>query len=125
MVYLPSREIIKVSDSTIDTLSKNEQGISSVNEVKEPPPTNFDNIVQNGIPLLSFVDDPVIPLEIVETLETLQPKTSQDFNGLSMFLVKKLSYQLAKPLCHLFNLSFSQGIGSAITNENCQNYSCS
>ena len=37
-----------VSDSTIDTLSKNEQGISSVNEVKEPPPTNFDNIVQNG-----------------------------------------------------------------------------
>ena len=36
------------SDTTIDTLSKNEQGISSVNEIKEPPPTNFDNIVQNG-----------------------------------------------------------------------------
>ena len=37
-----------VSDTTIDTLSRNEQGISSVNEIKEPPPTNFDNIVQNG-----------------------------------------------------------------------------
>lgn len=37
-----------VSDTTIDTLSKNEQGISSVNEIKEPPPTDFDNIVQNG-----------------------------------------------------------------------------
>ena len=90
----------KIADKIHPVLPPNNNVVTEIN----------DNIVQNGIPLLSFVDDPVTPLEIVETLETLQPKTSQDFNGLSMFLVKKLSYQLAKPLCHLFNLSFSQGI---------------
>ena len=90
----------KIADEIHPVLPPNNNVVTEIN----------DNIVQNGIPLLSFVDDPVTPLEIVETLETLQPKTSQDFNGLSMFLVKKLSYQLAKPLCHLFNLSFSQGI---------------
>ena len=67
-------------------------------------------MIPNDIPLLNFSNTPVTCTEILETLKLLQPKLSQDFNGLSMYLVKKLSFQLAKPLCHLINLSFSTGV---------------
>ena len=74
----------------------------------DPPPPIIN--VPDDIPLLCFNEEPVTPTEILETLDSLQAKNSQDFNGLSMSLVKKLSFQLAKPLCHIFNLSFNQGI---------------
>ena len=47
---------------------------------------------------------------MLESLDLLQAKKSQDFNGISMFLIKKLSFQLCKPLCHIFNLSLKNGI---------------
>ena len=83
--------------------------------VEEIPPSDiplYDNVnmIPNDIPLLNFSNTPVTCTEILETLKLLQPKLSQDFNGLSMYLVKKLSFQLAKPLCHLINLSFSTGV---------------
>ena len=83
--------------------------------VEEIPPSDiplYDNVnmIPNDIPLLNFSNTPVTCTEILETLKLLQPKLSQDFNGLSMYLVKKLSFQLAKPLRHLINLSFSTGV---------------
>ena len=83
--------------------------------VEEIPPSDiplYDNVnmIPNDIPLLNFSNTPVTCTEILETLKLLQPKLSQDFNGLSMYLVKKLSFQLAKLLCHLINLSFSTGV---------------
>ena len=36
------------SDTAIDTISGNNQGVSPAQEEKEPPPSDIDNIVQNG-----------------------------------------------------------------------------
>ena len=84
--------------------------IQIAEDIHPVSPHQYDDDANDDIPLLKFNEDPVTPSEILEALDSLQAKTSQDFNGLSMFLVKKLSYQLAKPLCHLFNLSFMQGV---------------
>ena len=69
--------------------------------VEEIPPSDiplYDNVnmIPNDIPLLNFSNTPVTCTEILETT--------------SRYLVKKLSFQLAKPLCHLINLSFSTGV---------------
>ena len=84
--------------------------IQIAEDIHPVSPQQYDDDAHDDKPLLKFNEDPVTPSEILEALDSLQAKTSQDFNGLSMFLVKKLSYQLAKPLCHLFNLSFLQGV---------------
>ena len=83
-----------------------------VNEIplSDIPLYDNDNVIPNNIPMLNFANNPVTCTEILETLKLLQPKLSQDFNGLSMSLVKKLAFQLAKPLFHLINLSFSTGV---------------
>ena len=83
-----------------------------VNEIpaSDIPLYDIDNVIPNNIPLLNFANNPVTCTEILETLKLLQPKLSQDLNGLSMSFVKKLAFQLARPLCHLINLSFSTGV---------------
>ena len=81
--------------------------VDEIHPTDRPP----DIAISNDVPLLNFSDCPVTCTEIIETFDLLQPKKSQDLNGLSMFVIKKLSFQLAKPLCHIANLS--------LTNENC------
>ena len=48
------------------------------------PLYDIDNVIPNNIPLLNFANNPVTCTEILETLKLLQPKLSQDFNGLSV-----------------------------------------
>ena len=80
--------------------------VDEIHPTDRPP----DIAISNDVPLLNFSDCPVTCTEIIETFDLLQPKKSQDLNGLSMFVLKKLSYQLAKPLCHIANLSLTNGV---------------
>ena len=72
-------------------------------------PPDDDNLL-NDIPLLKFAENPVTCSEIIETLRLLQPKKSEDIDGVSMFLLKKIAFQLANPLRHIINLSFENAI---------------
>ena len=47
--------------------------------------------------------------ELVTIIDNMEAKTSTDYHGLSMKLIKDLKYQLALPLTHLFNLSITTG----------------
>ena len=47
--------------------------------------------------------------EFINIVEQMEPKNSQDLNGVSIKTIKYLKYELASPLVHLFNLSIRSG----------------
>jgi hypothetical protein len=59
---------------------------------------------------LVFTDSPVTHSEILAAIASLQSKKSTDFTGLSTFFIKQFSYEIAKPLQHIINLSLSNSI---------------
>ena len=64
-----------------------------------PPPAEFD-----------FVFDPLTPLLVKDHIICMKAKTALDNNNLSMKLIRAVAQEISVPLCHIFNLSFSQGI---------------
>ena len=62
---------------------------------KDIHPLNFSNISE-GL--------------VVQTIDNMDPKTSQDASGISMKMIKFLKLELAKPLAHLFTLSVTTGV---------------
>ena len=48
--------------------------------------------------------------EIIDILNTSKNKTSTDWNGFDMTVLKEVGDGVAKPLSHIFNLSFQKGI---------------
>ncbi len=73
--------------------------------LNEQPPDGYGDA-----PLLSFTDSPVTHSEILTAIASLQSKKSTDFTGLSTFFIKQFSYEIAKPLQHIINLSLSNSI---------------
>jgi hypothetical protein len=71
-----------------------------------PPECPFNN----DTPLFSLTVTPICHFEILTTFNELNSKRSEDYNGPSMHFLKTLTLQLIKPLTHIFNLSFSQGV---------------
>jgi len=59
--------------------------------------------------LFDVHNKPVSHDEVFAALKNLEPKRTTDFNNMSMYLIKKCSYQIYVPLTHIFNLSFSTG----------------
>ena len=57
----------------------------------------------------SFVFFSTDPIEVMEELEKLQNKSSQDIDGISGKLLKNISIEIAPPLSYIFNLSFEKG----------------
>ena len=53
---------------------------------------------------------PVTEIEIINVVKCCKPKNSKDCNDISMYVVKKVINEIAKPLSHVFNLSFSSGV---------------
>ena len=53
---------------------------------------------------------PVTQDEVINTIKTFKNKTSKDCDDVDMSIVKRLSTSVAKPLTHIFNLSFSSGV---------------
>ena len=63
-----------------------------------------------GVPLFNLLENEITTLEIVETVKMLESKKSSDSGGVSMFFIKKCIYSIARPLRHVFGLSFAEGI---------------
>ena len=69
------------------------------------PEVYFNNPVS-----FSFSSSPVSQAEIVNAASQLLPKKSEDFNGLSMFFIKKFIHVLSLPLLHLISKSLETGV---------------
>jgi hypothetical protein len=67
----------------------------------DSPPNNFS---------FSFSNDPVTLSEISDVIKSMEPKKTQDSDGLSVFLISKISQTLLSPLQHLISRSFLTGI---------------
>jgi len=62
------------------------------------------------LPLLKFANCPVTDSEILDAISMLLPKKSEDFNGISMFFIKKFKNLIVAPLRHIFNCSFTSAL---------------
>ena len=80
-----------------------------INDIPLTPEPNLEPEVQ-GVPLFNLLKNEITTLEIVETFKMLEPKKSSDSGGVSMFFIKKCIYSIARPLRHVFGLSFAEGI---------------
>ena len=71
--------------------------IAYLSEINSPsPPEMHLNEISQG--------------EFINIVEQMEPKSSQDLNGVSTKIIKYLRYELATPLVYLFNLSIRNGI---------------
>ena len=57
----------------------------------------------------SFSKEPVTTSEVVEAMDLIKEKTTQDFNGISTVFLKKIIRNISTPLCHIFNRSLLTG----------------
>jgi hypothetical protein len=62
------------------------------------------------MPVFDLCSNPVTNFELLTTVNELNSKKSEDYSGISMFFIKNLTLQLIKPLVHVINLSFKNGI---------------
>ena len=53
---------------------------------------------------------PVVENEIINIVKLCRPKNSKDCDDISMYVISKVIVSIAKPLAHIFDLSFSRGI---------------
>ena len=53
---------------------------------------------------------PVVENEIINIVKLCKPQISKDCVDISMYVISKVIVSIAKPLAHIFNLSFSCGI---------------
>jgi len=77
-----------------------------ISESAEPGNLSDDS----NIPLLNFSNCPVTESEILDAIAMLLPKKTEDYNGVSLFFLKKFKNYLVKPLRHIFNCSFSSAV---------------
>ena len=53
---------------------------------------------------------PVDESEIINIVKLCKPKNSKDCDDISMYVISNVIVSIAKPLAHIFNLSFSCGV---------------
>jgi hypothetical protein len=85
---------------------------AAVNVVKNINPSNksaTENIAYNNN-VFSLNNSPVTITEILEATKLLQDKKTPDQNGISSNFLKKIIFNIARPLHHIFRLSFEKGI---------------
>lgn len=75
-----------------------------------PTETPFSGPQTQPVNLFNMSNVPISSDEILSILKQLDPKKSTDMNGISMHLIKLLSYELLAPLKHIFNLSLAEGM---------------
>jgi len=78
-----------------------------VDELPDSPGT--PEVYFNNPVSFSFSSSPVTQAEIINATSQLLPKKSEDFNGLSMFFIKKFIHVLSTPLLHLISKSLETG----------------
>ena len=92
--------------------------------VSKIPPSSSPmlNTSHNVDTPFSFSKEPVTTSEVVEAMDLIKEKTTQDFNGISTVFLKKIIRNISTPLCHIFNRSLLTGqVPQKI--KNCKNYS--
>ena len=70
---------------------------------------NYANIPVHDT-LFSLKNSPVSITEILEATKLLQDKKTPDHNGISSNFFKKIIFTIARPLHHIFCISFDKGI---------------
>jgi len=83
--------------------------INVVNKINPSDRSATDNITANEN-LFSLKSSPVTISEILEATKALQDKKTPDFNGISSNFLKRIIFTIARPLHHIFLLSFDKGI---------------
>ena len=81
-----------VHDSVIPTVKKPEEYLPVL---QNPPPEMTIKEIAQG--------------ELINIISAMDPKTSNDINGISTKLIKSLKHEISTPLTHLFNLSIRTG----------------
>ena len=66
----------------------------------------------------SFALFPLGPSQIVEIVDKLHDKNTQDINDISVSFLKKIIYYIAEPLAHVYELSLSQGVFPTLFKSN-------
>jgi Reverse transcriptase (RNA-dependent DNA polymerase)/Endonuclease/Exonuclease/phosphatase family len=93
--------------------------VDSMHPSLNNPNLNFFEAMEdaNSDPL-QFKSNPVTHSEIVEAIQLLNDKLSQDENGISSHFVKRIALTIAKPLLFIFSNSFNTGsIPSSLKNS--------
>jgi hypothetical protein len=80
--------------------------VSEIEPTNQPP----DSKLPLSANVFSFCNNPVTFSEIKEACDQLQSKTSLDFEGISLYFVKKVIFSIATPILHVFRQSLSSGI---------------
>ena len=80
-----------------------------VNEI-EPTDRPPDSLLPHNENVLSLSNNPVTFSEIKEACDQLQSKTSLDFEGISLFFIKKVICAIATPILHVFRQSLCTGV---------------
>jgi len=77
-----------------------------VNAIVQPsfPPPGPEVARPLDSPVFSFVNNPITQTEILDAVTQLQSKKSLDYNGISMFFLKKLSILLSFHYITVFRL---------------------
>jgi len=83
--------------------------VSVVNNINPSNLSPTQNIQTNNT-LFSLKNSPVTVTEILEATKLLQDKKTPDHNGISTNFFKKIIFNIAKPLHHIFSLSFDKGL---------------
>ena len=80
--------------------------VSKINPSNKSP---TEHITRNPVSF-SLNASPVTITEILNATKSLQDKKTPDLNGISSNFIKKIIFQIIKPLHHIFTLSFEKGI---------------
>jgi hypothetical protein len=80
-----------------------------VNEI-EPTDRPPDSLLPHNENIFSLSNNPATFSEIKEACDQLQSKTSLDFEGISLFFIKKVICAIATPILHVFRQSLCTGV---------------
>ena len=83
--------------------------INIVNKINPSTKSATENITYNNN-VFSLKNSPVTISEILNATKLLQDKKTPDHNGISSNFLKKIIFNIATPLLHIFRLSFDKGI---------------
>ena len=83
--------------------------INVVNKINPSNKSATENIAYNNN-VFSLSNSPVTISEILDATKLLQDKKTPDHNGISSNFLKKIIFNIATPLHHIFRLSFEKGI---------------
>jgi Reverse transcriptase (RNA-dependent DNA polymerase) len=75
----------------------------------EPTSANFEDFLRDNPNTIPLEFGLISQAEFITIINNLEPKSSNDIDGISNKILKFLKFEIATPLVHLFNLSLQTG----------------